>query len=122
MFVSHPLHLSKNSCIDCVTKLVNRPNAVYCIFHFIVELEHGIYKHSVVVHEHFFVDPDDEEVHTQKVENMWMRVKKKFKRQCGTSRALFDSYLKEFIFRNAHRDKTRTFTSFLARIRESYPF
>jgi len=38
----------------------------------------GIYSHEVVVHENLFVDPDDEEINTQNVENMWMRAKRKF--------------------------------------------
>jgi hypothetical protein len=33
-----------------------------------------------------FVNPD---IHTQNIENMWMRVKRKLRRQFGTSRALF---------------------------------
>ena len=38
----------------------------------IANLGHGIYQHSVVVHECNFVHPDDAEVHTQNVQNLWM--------------------------------------------------
>ena len=48
----------------------------------------GIYEHSDVVHQRNFVDPADAEVHTQNIENTWMRAKRKLKRQFGTSRAI----------------------------------
>lgn len=66
----------------------------------IANIQNGIYIHSVVVHDRHFVDPDDPDVHTQTVENMWMRAKRKLRRQFGTSRELFPSYLHEFVFRN----------------------
>ena len=59
----------------------------------------GIYTHQVIIHEQHFVDPDDSNIHTQNVENMWMRVKRKLRRQFGTSDALFTSYLHEFMWR-----------------------
>jgi len=46
----------------------------------------GIYTHAVVVHQAHFVDPNDTEIHTQNIENMWMWAKRKIKRQFGTSR------------------------------------
>ena len=49
------------------------------------------------------VDPDDDEIHTQNIENSWMRAKKKLRRQHGTSAALFPSYLSEFLWRNRMR-------------------
>ena len=58
-----------------------------------------MYTHSTVVHQEHFVDPDDNEVHTQSVEDMWMRAKHKIRRQFSTSDALFPSYLYEFIWR-----------------------
>ena len=58
-----------------------------------------MYTHSTVVHQEHFVDPDDNEVHTQSVENMWMRAKRKIRHQFGMSDALFPSYLHEFIWR-----------------------
>ena len=39
----------------------------------IPQLANGIYEHSVVVHERNFVYSDDDEVHTQNIENLWMR-------------------------------------------------
>jgi len=32
------------------------------------------------------------DIHTQNIENMWMRLKRKLRRQFGTSRALFQTY------------------------------
>jgi len=61
------------------------------------QLGHGIYMHSVIVHQRHFVDPADADVHTEHVESMWMR------RQFGMSHALFPSYLHEFVFRNRSR-------------------
>jgi len=54
------------------------------------------YTHDVIVHQQNFVDPGDEDVHTQNVENMWMRAKRKLRRQFGTSRELFPSCINWF--------------------------
>jgi hypothetical protein len=43
-------------------------------------------------------------ISTLKIENMWMRVKRKLCRQFGTSRALFQTYLSEFWWWNFHRN------------------
>jgi len=43
------------------------------------------YTHEAVIHDPNFVNPD---IHTQNRENMWMHVKRKLRRQFGTSRAL----------------------------------
>src|SRR6218665_1168720 len=59
----------------------------------------GIYMHSVVIHERNFVAPADDMLHSQNMENTWMRAKRKLKRQVGTSRALFHTYLDEFMWR-----------------------
>lgn len=61
------------------------------------------YLHDTVNHSRHFVDPQTG-VHTQRIESMWSAVKRKFKRMCGTSDALFESYLNEFLWRKAHRE------------------
>ena len=35
----------------------------------IEKIHNGFYEHSVVVHQHNFVNPDDGEVHTQNIKN-----------------------------------------------------
>ena len=51
---------------------------------------------------------------------MWMRVKRKLRRQVGTSRDLFPTYMHEFMFRNSLKNK-ELFSEFLVRIATSYP-
>ncbi|KAK6990124.1 hypothetical protein BgiMline_013399 [Biomphalaria glabrata] len=80
----------------------------------IPQIGQGIYSHSVIVHQQNFVDPLDPEIHTQNIENLWMRAKRKLKRQFGTSGALFQSYLDEFIYRNSMREEDM-FSSMLIR-------
>ena len=59
----------------------------------------GIYIHDVIVHQRNFVDPNDPTVHTQFIENTWMRAKRKSHRHHGTSGPLFQSYIAEFLWR-----------------------
>ncbi|CAH1375563.1 unnamed protein product [Tenebrio molitor] len=88
-------------------------------YHNIGNVHGGIYEHHVIIHEENFVSPDDPNVHTQHVENMWMRAKKKLRRQYGTSEALFTSYLHEFLWRNKHKFVNK-FSAFLNCIAEQY--
>lgn len=83
-------------------------------------LNNGVYMHSTVIHEANFVDPDDDLVHTQHIENMWMRAKRKLKRQCGTSRALFHTYMDEFVWR-CNFTGLNLFPNFLIAISDTYP-
>jgi len=78
-----------------------------------------IYTHSVIIHQTDFMDLNDSEIHTQNIENMWMRAKRKIKRQFGTSRELFPSYLHEFVFRNGRRGRD-IFSHFMVCVAESY--
>ena len=79
----------------------------------------GVYTHQVIMHEENFVDPNDGSVHTQNVENMWMRVKRKLRRQFGTSDTLFTSYLHEFMWRCRFKDFPM-FSSLIVCITEFY--
>jgi transposase-like protein len=80
----------------------------------------GIYTHSVIIHESNFVDPDNHEVHTQNIENMWMRAKRELRQQFSTSRVLFPSYLHEFLYRHSFQGQN-IFEEFLITLSENYP-
>ncbi|KAK6962554.1 hypothetical protein BgiMline_032659 [Biomphalaria glabrata] len=86
----------------------------------IANINNGVYSHSVVIHQDNFVDPNDSDTHTQNIENMWMRAKRKLKHQFGTSNGLFHSYLNEFMFRTALGHK-HIFCELLVGITECYP-
>lgn len=84
-------------------------------------LENGVYMHSVVTHEKGFVNSDDGEVHTQNMLNLWSRIKRKLRIQCGTNRDLFPKYLQEFVWRSVFRQEKNIFSSILISFSESYP-
>lgn len=54
--------------------------------------------HHTVNHSLNFVDPNTG-AHTQNVERMWRSAKERNKRHCGTSRAMLDSYMCEYMWR-----------------------
>uniref|UniRef100_A0A0L8GWY5 ISXO2-like transposase domain-containing protein n=1 Tax=Octopus bimaculoides TaxID=37653 RepID=A0A0L8GWY5_OCTBM len=49
------------------------------------------YTHEVIVHGDHFVEPNDNGIHTQNIENLWMRLKRKLRWQFRTSDELFSS-------------------------------
>ena len=57
-----------------------------------------------VIHDANFVNLENPDTHTQNIETMLMHVKRKLRRQFGMSRALFQTYLSEFRWRNFHRN------------------
>ena len=79
------------------------------------------YLHDVVVHQQHFVDPNNPIIHTQGIEGgVWSVLKQKIRSMHGTSDALFESYLAEFIFR-CHFPEQNTFGNILFYIRHYYP-
>ncbi|CAF1296695.1 unnamed protein product, partial [Rotaria sp. Silwood1] len=76
------------------------------------------YVHLTVNHSLNFVDRTTG-VHTQKIENTWMLVKRKHKKQVGFSRTLLESYLKEFMWRQEFGDKP--LKSLVLQINTLYP-
>lgn len=53
-----------------------------------------------MIHKRNFIDPDDSDVHTLSIENLWMWAKRKICWQYRASRKLFLLYLHEFIYQN----------------------
>jgi hypothetical protein len=77
------------------------------------------YKHEVINHSLNFVDPIDPTIHTQRIENTWM-ILKRFLRSKGTNRGPHNwEYICEFIFRKIFPD---TFTALISAISLRYPF
>lgn len=52
--------------------------------------------HAAVNHKLHFVDPHDPTVHTNTVEGCWGNCKSKYRSMLGTSRDLFDTYLRAY--------------------------
>ena len=76
------------------------------------------YEHKTVNHKLHFIDPTTKAT-TNHVERMWKEVKQRNKIECETNRALIDSYLAEFMWRQ--KFKKDPFTSLLKQIAEYYP-
>ncbi len=87
----------------------------------IENLQDGIYSHSVVIHERNFVNPLDNDIHTQNIENLWMRDKRKLRQQIGTHEDLFTSHLHEFMWRQRYK-YVPIFSAFITCVSRQYPF
>ncbi|XP_047135528.1 uncharacterized protein LOC124812680 [Hydra vulgaris] len=79
----------------------------------------GIYSHEVITHERHFVDPQNNDIHTQNVENMWMRLERKIRQQFGTSETLFESRLHEFVWRQRYKNNSK-FSAFTYCVNRQY--
>ena len=84
--------------------------------------DYGIYQHSVIVHERNFVsyaeNDEDPDIHTQSIENLWMR-KKKVQEAKWYDAGLFLSYLYEFSW--FQKNINNTFGNFIVLIQRNYP-
>lgn len=77
------------------------------------------FDHRTVNHSYNFVNPLSG-AHTQHVERMWRAAKRRNKRQNGTRRALLDSYLCEFMWRQKLGDNN-PFDTILTHIAQFWP-
>ena len=60
----------------------------------------------------------DAEIHTQHIENLWMRAKRKLRRQFGGTRAIFDTYMEEFMWEQRHKEHKQRLAALLVCIRQ----
>ena len=81
------------------------------------QLQQDGFVHDTVNHSLNFVDPSTG-VHTQNVECMWSKAKKKQKEGNGTSEPLLHSYLPEYLWRRKYGD--RPFQNIIEHIAEVY--
>ena len=77
------------------------------------------YTHQTVNHSQNFVNPARGE-HTQTIESLWHTFKMRNKRECGTHRAMVDSYLCQFMWRMKFRG-LNLFDKILLDIAEFHP-
>lgn len=77
------------------------------------------YKHFTVNHSENFVDQETG-AHTQRVESMWAKAKRRNKKECGTNRSMIDSYLCEFMWRQRNTNED-LFEKILQDIVEFWP-
>ena len=61
-------------------------------------------QHDITNHQLHFVDPNDPTLHTNMIEGAWENIKAKFCAMHGTSDALFNTYLQEYLWRKIHHD------------------
>ena len=87
----------------------------------ICKLEGYDFTHLTVNHSQNFVNPSNPAAHTQTIESTWGHVKKIYKQLNGTSKALFPSYLDQFLFKK-HYPNPSTFGNLLFWIGHYYPF
>ena len=79
------------------------------------------YRYATVNHSANVVDPITG-VHTNHVEAMWSRAKRRFKSMNGTYEELIPSYLDEFMWRERYGDNTSiAFNNLLNHISARYP-
>ena len=86
----------------------------------IPEIPDGDYIHWTVNHSVNFVNPNNPDAHTQTIENTWGRIKRSYRRLCGTSEQLFETYIFQFIFKQ-HYPFPSTFGNILYWIQNYYP-
>jgi hypothetical protein len=77
------------------------------------------YRHSVIIHEENFVEPNNNEIHTQLIESTWGSLKR-FIQSHGTNMdKFFAEYICEYVFRRLYDD---VFDALLDVIRRKYVF
>ena len=73
-----------------------------------------------VNHRLFFVDPNDNQVHTQGIEATWGALKRSLKHLSGTHSEMLPTYLYQYLFRRYHSNE-KIFQHLLEQIRIQYP-
>ena len=77
------------------------------------------YDHRYVNHRLWFVDGDDERVHTQGIENQWRQIKRSLNHMTMTQPDLLPTYLFSYQFRRYH-GLDKLFFHLLEEIRTQY--
>jgi transposase-like protein len=84
-------------------------------------MQHNDYQHFTVNHSLNFVNPENPEIHTNNIENLWHHCKRKLRRQYGTSSMLFEGYIFEFMWRMRYQNKKTIFGALIITINKCFP-
>ena len=57
------------------------------------------YIHKTVNHSKEFVKKEDKKIHTQNIESLWQKLKRRHKTEFGTADTTFESYMNEFVWK-----------------------
>ncbi|CAF1000325.1 unnamed protein product [Brachionus calyciflorus] len=68
------------------------------------------FRHETVNHKYNFVNPNNKEIHTNRIESLWRQAKEKLKDMHGCDRMHLAGYLKEFMWR--HNNKINRSSAF----------
>ena len=80
------------------------------------------YIHNTVNHRMGFLNRNNLNVHTQRIESLWRDAKEKFQRMHGTRTHMLPSYLDEFCWRRQYgRETGSAFHNMLTQIAQHYP-
>ena len=80
------------------------------------------YGHKMVNHSLHFVDPSNNQLHSNRIESLWRQSKSKFKDMHGCDRLHIQGYLNEFMWRHNNKITRETaFTEILKAIALVYP-
>ena len=77
------------------------------------------YIHDKINHSENFVNPEDPNIHTQRIENAWRYLKQTFPNN-GTSEDMRESYLQEYVYRECHKENF--INAFFEDMRQIYPW
>lgn len=95
---------SKETLLPLILKYIKPGTTIYSDeWKAYSKLQEVGYQHSTVCHKRNFVNPDNNEVHTQNIENSWRYAKSTYPERY-TSEQLRDSYLQEFLYRRKYKD------------------
>ena len=57
------------------------------------------YTHKSVNHSKEYVRRDNKKIHTQNIECLWQKLKRRHKTEFGTAETTFESYMNEFVWK-----------------------
>ena len=83
------------------------------------KIDGDIYSHEIINHKFEFVSSNDPMIHTENIENLWMRLKRKLKYQFGTKKEHFPLYIGDFMWRQ-YFQRQSLFQSFILTISDQF--